>query len=55
MREKLNEAQYFLGRMKDVRNNREHFRWNLSAFLSAARSVTMIMNVQYTGSKGFGG
>lgn len=55
MREKLNEAQYFLGRMKDVRNIREHFRWNLSAFLSAARSVTMIMNVQYAGSKGFEG
>ncbi len=53
LQEKLNEAQYFLGRMKAVGNDREHFRWNLSAFLSAARSVTMIMNVQYTRFDGY--
>ena len=55
LQEKLNEAQYFLRRMKEVANDREHFRWNLSAFLSAARSVTMIMNVQYARSDGYEG
>ena len=36
---KIKEAEYFLARMKEKQNNREHFVHNLSAFLSAARSV----------------
>ena len=36
---KIKEAEYFLARMKEEQNNREHFVHNLSAFLSSARSV----------------
>jgi hypothetical protein len=36
---KIKEAEYFLARMKEEQENREHFVFNLSAFLSAARSV----------------
>jgi len=46
--DKLNEAKYFLERMKEDRFNRDHFRWNLSGFLSAARSTTMIMNIEFS-------
>lgn len=42
-RMKIKEAGYFLARMKDEKDNRENFEFNLSAFLSAARSV-----LQYT-------
>lgn len=38
-REKVEEAKYFYSRMIEEYENREHFRYNLSAFLSAARSV----------------
>jgi PEP-CTERM motif len=37
--EKIREAEYFLGRMTEKRENRDAFRFNLSAFLSASRSV----------------
>jgi len=37
--EKVQEAEYFLGRMITSREIRDAFRFNLSAFLSAARSV----------------
>jgi hypothetical protein len=37
--EKIREAEYFLGRMTAKREIREAFRFNLSAFLSASRSV----------------
>jgi hypothetical protein len=36
---KLKEAEYFLARMKAEQENQEDFKYNLSAFLSAARSV----------------
>ena len=36
---KIGEAEYFLGRMTADREIRDAFRFNLSAFLSAARSV----------------
>lgn len=36
---KLAEAQYFYSHMLKEEENREHFIFNLSAFLSAARSV----------------
>jgi hypothetical protein len=36
---KLAEAEYFLGRMAALQNTREEFVWNLSAFLTAARTV----------------
>ncbi|MEK6280353.1 MAG: hypothetical protein AABN95_08375 [Acidobacteriota bacterium] len=37
--EKIAEAEYFYSRMKQEQNDRTGFRYNLSAFLSAARSV----------------
>ncbi len=37
--EKIREAEYFLGRMTEERVIRDAFRFNLSAFLSASRSV----------------
>jgi len=36
---KIKEAEYFLAQMKAEQDNRENFEFNLSAFLSAARSV----------------
>ena len=43
---KIKEAEYFLARMKEEHDNRESFDFNLSAFLSAARSV-----LQYAGKE----
>lgn len=42
-REKLKEAKYFYSRMKEEQEqeDRDSFKYNLSAFLSAARSVLM--------------
>lgn len=39
-RYKIGEAKYFLARMEESIRDRMAFRYNLSAFLSAARSVT---------------
>lgn len=38
-REKLKEAEYFLGRMLELQGDHEALKYNLSAFLSASRSV----------------
>ncbi len=38
-RDKLEEAKYFYDRMLEVQMNREFFTYNLSAFLSASRSI----------------
>lgn len=38
-REKIKEAEYFLKRMREELDNRVNFEYDLSAFLSAARSV----------------
>ena len=37
--EKLGEAEYFYQRMVAEQNNQTYFKYNLSAFISAARSV----------------
>ncbi len=42
-RKKLTETKYFYSRMVEEQGNRNNFTYNLSAFLSAARSV-----LQYT-------
>jgi len=42
-REKLLEAEFFLERMKETQSDRAAFKYNLSAFLAAARSVTWFM------------
>ncbi len=38
-KDKIIEAEYFYSRMKQEQHDRDAFRHNLSAFLSAARSV----------------
>ncbi len=38
-KDKIIEAEYFYSRMSQEQNDRDAFRHNLSAFLSAARSV----------------
>lgn len=38
-KEKLSEAKYFLRNMIETESSRELFRYNLSAFLSASRSI----------------
>lgn len=39
-RYKIGEAKFFLARMEESIGEREHFRYYLSGFLTAARSVT---------------
>jgi hypothetical protein len=52
-REKLLEAQYFLERMREKSSDRAAFKYNLSAFLSAARSVTFYMQKEFKHTPGF--
>jgi hypothetical protein len=52
--DKLQRANYFRHHMKDAGGNRDHFRWNLEAFLEAARSVTDIMHTEYSRKKSEG-
>jgi hypothetical protein len=52
-REKLNEAKYFLTQMTSQVDNRETFRYCLSAFLAASRSVTYIMQKEFGKVRGF--
>jgi len=51
--DKLSEANYFLERMKEHVMDGEAFRYNLSAFLTAFRSVTFIMRKEYNRISGF--
>jgi hypothetical protein len=52
-REKLQESEYFLERMTLTQDERDTFKYNLSAFLSASRSVTLIMQKEYNKISGF--
>ncbi len=52
-RHKIREAEYFLTMMKQVFEDDDVFSFNLSAFLSAARSITFYMKKQYKRRKGF--
>jgi len=52
-RQKLFEAKYFLGRMIENQDKRNIFKYNLSAFLAAFRSVTMIMQEEFDKVPGF--
>lgn len=52
-RTKLDEAKYFLVRIIEEVPNREPFKYNLSAFLSAGRSVTLIMQKEFHEKPGF--
>jgi len=44
---KLEEAKYFFKRMNEEVANRDPFKYNLSAFLAAARSVTFVMHSEF--------
>ena len=46
-RDKLKESAYFLARMHDAVSDRDPFRFNLSAFLAASRSVVYHLRRQY--------
>ena len=52
-REKLGEAKYFFERMIEKQSECEAFQYNLSAFLSAARSITLIMQTEFDKVLGF--
>ncbi len=52
-RDKLNEASYFLEQMKEKQSDRDAFKHNLSAFLSAAQSVTWFMQKEFNKAPGF--
>jgi len=50
---KLNEASFFLERMKEANRDKNGLRYNLSAFLSAFCSVPEIMNIEFQKISGF--
>jgi hypothetical protein len=50
---KLVEAEYFLSKSKEKLGDPYEFYFNLDAFLSAARSVTWIMQKEYSKHIGF--
>jgi hypothetical protein len=45
---KLQEAEYFFDQMKKNVSEKNHFIFNLIAFVSAGRSVTFVMQDEYT-------
>jgi len=52
-RDKLNEAKYFLEEMKRVSSDPDKFRYELTAFLAASRSITQIMQKEFSEKTGF--
>jgi len=46
-KEKLREAEFFLNQMEYSKSNPDTFRYYLSAFLSAARSITLVMQTEF--------
>ena len=50
-KEKICEAQYFLDRMVENQNDPNLFKYNLSAFLGAFRSIWHFMNIELRGTK----
>ncbi|MBI3251861.1 MAG: hypothetical protein HYZ52_00880 [Candidatus Omnitrophica bacterium] len=51
--DKLNEAKYFLDRAKESPFHTDAFRYNISAFLSASRSITFMMKKEFFSVPGF--
>ncbi|NQE51950.1 hypothetical protein C5S29_00055, partial [ANME-1 cluster archaeon GoMg3.2] len=51
-RHKVQEAEYFLSKMKEILEDENVFYYNLSAFSSAARSITFYMQKQYRSKYG---
>lgn len=54
-RDKLNEATFFLEEMKGRASDTNGFRYMLTAFLSANRSITQIMQKEFSKVSGFTG
>ena len=52
-REKLLEAKYFLQRMREASSDREAFKYNLGAFLSAARTVRWVLHREHKNKPNF--
>jgi len=52
-RDKLNEAKHFLEEMKRVSSEPDKFRYELTAFLAASRSITQIMKKEFSEQSGF--
>lgn len=50
-RHKVQEAEYFLSKMKQTLEDDNVFYYNLSAFLAAARTITLYMQKQYKTGK----
>ena len=51
--EKLLETRYFLQRMLENSSDRDAFKYNLSAFLSAARSVRWVLHREHNNKPNF--
>ncbi len=51
--DKTNEAHYFLHEMMEHYHDCDRFRYSLSAFLQAARSVTLLLQAELTARDGF--
>jgi hypothetical protein len=51
--QKLREADYFLRRMRENSSDRDAFKYNLSAFLSAARSVRWFLRGKHENRPNF--
>src|SRR2546430_1801522 len=51
--DKFHEAHYFLGRILDEYHEPMPFRWNLDAFLQALRAVTLMLQKELRGRRGF--
>jgi len=52
-RHKFRETEHFLARMNECFEQDDEFRFSLSAYLSAARSITFYMRKQYRHVPGF--
>ncbi len=50
---KLREAHYFCDEIYENRTSRLHVEYNLSAFLSASRSVLYVLSAEYAKAPGF--
>ena len=52
-RQKLDEAHHFFEKMKESVEENNVYGYNLSVFLTAARSVTLFMQKEYSDKIGF--
>ena len=50
---KLEEAFYYFHLMKENVDNKDNFKFNLSAFLSSARSITFFLQKEFKGNPRF--